>query len=327
MKNIKTTIKFDGPALKDRAMDVGHLAPSLLALSELVKATNFQINGERAKIKILVNADLEQKCFELNLEIVQTIWEQAKTLLADEDIKSAKELLGWIGISSIPAFGYSLYRLIEKLRGKEIESVTVIKILEEGNLLEIKVRGEVDPLQVTETVYKLYYDRNIRQKALDFLGPLREEGYDSLKVYQDEEVFTEFLKDDIPVADGSDLPEIVVQNQKISMITADVRIRKAAYEGKSRWTLVYKHAMEVPIDDEKWLEKFQNGIENAPPGSSLQVDLEETYITNEDDEIISDPLYRVKKVHKVLFPSTQLKMNFKDMSRKSKDEDSVEQEK
>ena len=99
------------------------------------------------------------------------------------------------------------------------------------------------------------------------------------------------------------------------------------YEGKSRWTLVYKHAMEVPIDDEKWLEKFQNGIENAPPGSSLRVDLEETYITNEDDEIISDPLYRVKKVHKVLFPSSQLKMNFKDMSRKSKDEDSVEQEK
>ena len=230
MKNIKTTIKFDGPALKDRAMDVGHLAPSLLALSDLVKATNYLINGERAKIRILVNADLEQKCFELNLEIVQTIWEQAKTLLADEDIKSAKELLGWIGISSIPAVGYSLYRLIEKLRGKEIESVTVIKILEKGNLLEIKVRGEVDPLQVTETVYKLYNDRNIRQKALDFLGPLREEGYDSLKVYQDEEVFTEFLKDDIPVADGSDLPEVVVQNQKISMITADVRIRKAAYE-------------------------------------------------------------------------------------------------
>ena len=115
MKNIKTTIKFDGSALKDRAMDVGHLAPSLLALSDLVKATNFQINGERAKIRILVNADLEQKCFELNLEIVQTIWEQAKTLLADEDIKSAKELLGWIGISSIPAVGYSLYRLIEEI--------------------------------------------------------------------------------------------------------------------------------------------------------------------------------------------------------------------
>ena len=112
MKNIKTTIKFDGPALKDRAMDVGHLAPSLLALSDLVKATNYQINGERAKIRILVNADLEQKCFELNLEIVQTIWEQAKTLLADEDIKSAKELLGWIGIPSIPVVGYSLYLLI-----------------------------------------------------------------------------------------------------------------------------------------------------------------------------------------------------------------------
>ena len=141
MKNFKTTIKFDGPALKDRAMDVGHLAPSLLALSDLVKATNFQINGERAKIKILVNADLEQKCFELNLEIVQTIWEQAKTLLADEDIKSAKELLAWIGIPSIPAVGYSLYLLIKKLRSKEIESVTVIKILEEGNLLEIKGSG------------------------------------------------------------------------------------------------------------------------------------------------------------------------------------------
>jgi hypothetical protein len=48
MSNIHTTIKFDGPALDGKAMDVAHLAPGLLALSDLVKETNRFANGDRA---------------------------------------------------------------------------------------------------------------------------------------------------------------------------------------------------------------------------------------------------------------------------------------
>ena len=84
MSDVRTTIKFDGPALEGKAMDVGHLAPSLLALSDLVKEANRYANGDRAGVRVMVNADLDQKCFELNVDLVMTIWEQAKLLVRIE---------------------------------------------------------------------------------------------------------------------------------------------------------------------------------------------------------------------------------------------------
>jgi hypothetical protein len=47
MRAAHTTIKYDGPALRDHAMDVAHLAPALLALSELVNDANRFANGDR----------------------------------------------------------------------------------------------------------------------------------------------------------------------------------------------------------------------------------------------------------------------------------------
>lgn len=47
-------------------------------------------------------------------------------------------------------------------------------------------------------------------------------------------------------------------------------------------------------------------------GSSLEVDLEEQYITNENDEIMGDPTYRIKKVHSVDLPMKQRRLEFKN---------------
>jgi hypothetical protein len=84
------------------------------------------------------------------------------------------------------------------------------------------------------------------------------------------------------------------------------------YEGTSKWTLVYKRAIEASIDDLDWLNTFQSGAVNAPPGSSLDVDLEESYIMNENSEIIGEATYRVVKVHDVLLPPEQKTLRFRD---------------
>lgn len=149
------------------------------------------------------------------------------------------------------------------------------------------------------------------------MAPLKEDGYETLEFYEKDDVFVHFEKDDIPNSDGSDLPEVIPQNVHTSTIKTGVRIRKAAYEGASKWTLMYKRAIEAPIDDQEWLTKFQSGLEKAPPGSSLSVDLEETYITNENDEMMGDPTYRVIKVHDVELPMRQKKLDLKDANLKS----------
>lgn len=310
MSETHTIIKFDGPALEGRSMDVAHLAPALLALSDLVKDANRYANGDRAGVRVLVNADLEQKCFELNVDLVLTIWEQAKLLISHDEMRSAKEIAEWIGIIAGPPFG--LFLLIKKLRNKKVKSVVVLRVKDGPDMVEITLEGDDEPIKVVEAVYELYANLETRKKAIAVLSPLREEGYETLEFYEKDGVYVHFEKEDVPEMDGSDMPEVVPQNVHKSTIKTGVRIRKAVYEGHARWTVMYKRAVEVAFDDLVWLAEFQKGEISAPPGSYLEVDLEETYITNENDEILGDPTYRVLKVHRVILASEQKRMEFRD---------------
>lgn len=314
MSDTHTIIKFDGPALDGKSMDVAHLAPALLALSDLVKDANRYANGDRAGVRVMVNADLEQKCFELNVDLVLTIWEQAKLLISHEDVRTAKEIAEWLGIIAAPVgVGVGLFKLIKYLRGRKVQSVVVLRVKDGDDAVEIKVEGDMEPVLVTQAVYELYANIDTRRKALAVLSPLREDGYETLEFYEKDGVFVHFDKDDVPAADGSDMPEVVPQNVHKSTIRAGVKIRKAAYEGRSRWTLMYKRAVEVAIEDIAWLEAFQSGAVSAPPGSYLDADLEETYLTNENDEIVGEPTYRLIKVHEVILASDQKRMDFRDV--------------
>ena len=312
MKSVHTIIKFDGPALAEKSMDVAHLAPALLALSELVKDANRYANGDRAGAKVLVNADLEQKCFELNVELLLTIWEQAKLLISDDNVRSAKEIAEWIGIVGGPTMG--LFVLIKKLKGKKVHSVVVLRVKDGQNEVEITIEGDAETIKLKEAVYELYANVETRRKALAVLEPLREEGYETLEFYEKDGVYVHFGKDDVPERDGSDLPEVIPQNVHTSTIRAGVKIRRAVYEGKSRWTVMYKRAVEVSFDDLTWLDSFQRGQISAPPGSYLDADLEETYVTNENGEMVGDPSYKVKKVHGVIPQPEQRRLDFKDDS-------------
>jgi hypothetical protein len=71
-------------------MEVQDLAPALLALADLIQIANQRFNGSHASMKVLVNADVEQKCFMIDISLVQTFLEQAKGLLGADGVKTAK---------------------------------------------------------------------------------------------------------------------------------------------------------------------------------------------------------------------------------------------
>lgn len=308
MSDVHTIIKFDGPALAGHAMDVAHLAPALLALSEVVKTANKRANGDRAGVRVLVSADLDQHCFELNIDLVLTIWEQAKMLVSHEEIKSAKDIAEWLGLIAAPPTG--LFLLIKHLKGKKVASVAAIRVGDGKDLVEIRVEGEGEPILVAQAVYELYADVATRAKAVAVMAPLREPGYDTLEFYNSNGVFVHIEEDDVPAEDGRDLPEVVPQNVNRSVIRAGVKIRKPAYEGRSKWTVMYKRAVEAAFEDIEWLAEFQSGKVAAPPGSYLDVDLSEEYITNENGEMVGDPSYVITKVYGVTPPSSQPFMDF-----------------
>ena len=75
---------------------------------------------------------------------------------------------------------------------------------------------------------------------------------------------------------------------------------------------MYKRAIDAPIEDKPWLADFQADKVQAPPGSALDVTLEETYVTNELGEVVGEPSYRILEVHKVIPRAVQTKLDFRD---------------
>ncbi|MBU3655331.1 MAG: hypothetical protein FGM23_03100 [Alphaproteobacteria bacterium] len=308
MQMVRTTIKYDGSALAGKSMDVADLAPSLIALSDLIKAANRQFNGDRSGVKILVNANLDQNCFELFIDLAQTLWESVSNLIADDRVATIKEIAEWIGILKPAAGGITLYALIKILRGKTVESTTIEK--NDGkDVLQIHIYGDSNHVTVDKNVYEMYSNQVIRNHAIKVLEPLTKDGYDSLEFYDGKKkVYEHFDKSDVPSIDNGNLPEIQPQNVVISKIKTIVRIRKPAYEGNSKWTLVYKRAIEAAIEDKDWLEKFQSNVVSAPPGSALEVDMDEKVVINSKGEQIEEPVYTVTKVHSVAPPAEQIQL-------------------
>ena len=60
-----------------------------------------------------------------------------------------------------------------------------------------------------------------------------------MQFYNGNKVHEEFEKADVPNMD--ECPEVIPSNITRSEIKTIVRIRKPAYEGKSKWTLVYEN--------------------------------------------------------------------------------------
>ena len=93
MSAANVIIRYDGPALAAHRMDIADIAPALLGISELCKIANRRFNGERASVKVLIGTDSEHQCFQLDLHVVQTFWDHTKSILANEEVRSAKEFL------------------------------------------------------------------------------------------------------------------------------------------------------------------------------------------------------------------------------------------
>jgi hypothetical protein len=310
MSSIQTIIRYNGPVVENKQMDVSDLAPSLLSLSELIKDVNRFANGDRAKVKIFVNADLEQNCFELIVNVTQTVLDQMTSLINDHRVVAAKEILEWVGIISSVTGGtaYSLYKLIKFLKGKTVKDVQKVKENDRYliKILVIDYEGNESTYLTSENIYDIYSSQSIRKKAVDVLSPLNKDGYDEIRFYKGKNVYESFKKTEVPNAES--LPEVIPTNITKSHIKTVVRIRKPAYEGKSRWTLVYEKAIEASIEDEDWLNDFQKNIVSAPPNSSLEVEMIKEVVVDEHGVAFDEPVYRVIKVLRVIPPPDQLSL-------------------
>ena len=192
-KTIKTKIRFDGSLLKNKSIDIDVLSQSLLSLSNLIQESNNLINGDKAKLTIKVNANIEQNCFELLLSFGITFYEQIKTLIKNEDVATLKQLLEWIGLLliTVPAASIGFFKLVSKLKGNKLKKEDIIK--QDENYVYIKIDGK--EAKVNKETYKLYNSPSMLNYAKGFLKPLQNKGIDKIEFENNNNV-EKFIKDD-----------------------------------------------------------------------------------------------------------------------------------
>ena len=256
-------------------------------------------------MKVLVNADVEQKCFMIDISLVQTFLEQAKGLLGADGIKTAKDIAEWVGILSGGAVG--LFQLMKFLRGaRQSGQPLQIQNTGDGN---ITIIGNGNTIVVPRPVFQLAQEPKAIEKAKGVLRPLEKEGYDSLAFLEGEKSIVEFTKEEASgIGEMPSQPLTDIPSESVSQIRGQVRIKSAQYEGGAQWSLLWNgRAINAEMVDKAadWVVLFQENKVSAPPNSILDVSMIETAQLDAQGLIVGKAAYRVLEVHSVTQPPSQ----------------------
>ncbi|MGE0284481.1 MAG: hypothetical protein AB7P20_28235 [Rhizobiaceae bacterium] len=305
-QHVRTTIRYDGPALGGHEMDVRDLAPALLALADIVQFANKKFNGDAAEMRVLVNADVEQKCFMLDLSVVQSLLEQARGFFGSDGVKTAKEIAEWIGLIGGGSIGLFQFMKLIRRRG---EAGTKFEVDQQNGSTTVTITGDGNTIVVPVQTYQLAQEKYVVDRAKEVLKPLEKAGIDSLA----------FVEGETPVfkVDDAEAGEILatpageldpLPHESVSNIRGAVRIKSPQYEGVAKWSLLWNgRAIDAEMADEAaaWVTDFQENRVAAPPNTVLDVSMTETVKLDDQGLAVGKPTYVVSKVHGVTPPPQQ----------------------
>lgn len=301
-RHVTTTIRYDGPALADHLMDVQDLAPALLALADIIQIANRKFNGDAADIRVLVNADVEQRCFQIDLSLVQSVLEQAKGFFADDRVATAKDIAEWIGIITTGSgTGYGLFWLIKWMaRRPKVEGSKFTVTTESG--VTTLIDGDHNSVTVNHHVYLLAADAAVIEKAKRVVLPLQRPGYDTLQFFEGEELVDTIDKTDAAATADLSPAALDTSHEDFSSIRGHLRIKSPQYEGNAKWSVLWGgRAIDVSMPPE-FVHAFQHNEIDAPPNTLLDVQMEQRIALDDDGKAVGAPAFTVVQIHHLTLP-------------------------
>lgn len=243
MPNARFELAYDGNALRDHVMDVQQLAPALMALGNLIRDTNALLNQDQTSVRVLVQSDFEHKCFSVSLDVVQTLFDQARTFLGHKDVVTAREILEYLGLIGVPSvasvFGYLRWR-----KGQRVVSETAITDTTGTGTIQLKLDNGATA-NINQTIYHLAERPEIKKSVAGLLAPTLDPGIDTVRITERgriEPTLTLTRKDADAVRASCEAPatEVVEIEHDPQAVIAHLRVRSPVFESDAKqWRFYY----------------------------------------------------------------------------------------
>lgn len=298
-------VAYYGDSPDDHSLDVEALAPALLGFDRLIRESNAILNGDKARVRVLVTSDFEHKCFNINFEVVQQVFEKVKTFFQDERVKTAKDVLQTIGVIRSAGIG-SLLDYLKWKKGNQVEKVE--KVDKAANptqdattspqhvTIQI-IGGEGNTINIHPDVIKLAESPRVLDAVKKTFSPIE----------MNEASRVEFRENDHPVMliEKSDVREIVLaadtpdaikesETDVPATIVATLHVYSPVFDEKAkRWRFLYNRDKHIYAD----ISKTSIGADAMKRGGSFvndryRVRMEVTPPDTDD----GDPHYKIIEV-------------------------------
>lgn len=245
MSKASFTIAYDGPALRDGAMDVRDLAPALLAVGQLFDAANSVLNGDNARVNVQVTAT-GQGSFEIVFDLLQTLPQQLVGIFSGEVVTAALNLKELVITGTAVTGG--LVWLIKYLSGRKIERT------EQLSESKVRLTIEGESIEVPITLLRLYQDLAVRtalQQVVD--EPLKREGIDVFEIRENKRpIITVVQSEAIYFAKPELADEVLIQETRRSAFS----IISLAFKEDNKWRLFDGNTqISALIEDQSFLQR------------------------------------------------------------------------
>lgn len=270
----------------------------------MVQLANKHFNGEAASMKVLVKADIEQQCFQLDIHIVQSILETAKHLFGTDEYKTAKEIAEMLDLLLPGGVAGGVFWFWKRFTAAKDAPPIQIVTEQHGGQTTL-IQGDVNgPVTVNNNVFVLASDPRMIELGKKVLKPLERPGYTTLGFYRgdnptviwNEGEAKEFI--DSPADHFSPIPPDVDPGDTVTPIRTVVSVKTQRNEGRAQWEIKWANrAVWASMDDLEWLARFQSGQIHFDIPYWLDVSLEMTTSRVNPD---ADPSFAIKKVHNLI---------------------------
>jgi hypothetical protein len=275
MSEANFSLIFRGEAVDNGEIDVRELAPTLLAMGDLLQAVNDVLNNDKAQIAVKVRAT-RKGCFEVDMSIVQSMIDNILTyaLAKKDEIAAANDLMDLVlkvgsGVGGAAGSVGGLIALLKFLRGRKPD-----KVKAKGGQTVITIEGNVfvaDPRAI-----ELAQNIQVREQAKKLVSVLDHDGIDSIAARQPDgkEMVIE-PKDKAAFA----IPE--QEEQELSNQTREMTLQiiSLSFKEDNKWRVSDgSEPFTVLIEDEDFLRKIANDQVTFSKNDYLKCDVREKQV-------------------------------------------------